>query len=489
MSISIKKAILKNSFWAIIGQFGSLIIALFANIWLARILSSEIFGQLGIIIFFISVFTVISEGGLSGALIRKTKISNEDYSTTFIFNLAVSVFCFLLILLFSDSISNYYQNPELKLPLLASGFILIFNALFMVQDTRLIYKMNFKRKSFYDITSALISSALGILLAYRSFGLWSLVILYLSRAFIKMSMLWIFEGFYFKLIFSKHSFKNLYGFGINTTLSSILNIAFDNIYQLIIGKIFTINQVGYYFQAKRLNDVIPSLFVAVNQGPFFSGISKTQENLSDFRKIYFNALGIILSILGLIMYIIIAFSDEMIVFILGERWISSASYLRYITVGSFFYVLENYNRVVFKSFDKTKILLFLEIVKKIIQSLSIVLGIYFKDMKVLLGGLIFSNFIGYLINLYYSKKIIQIKTHEEIFLVFKIIVISILTLFLHLKIKELLDINGFYFILLLIFDTLVYSMLLFLLRVLSFQQIRISVKNILAHIYNFRKLR
>ena len=200
MSISIKKAILKNSFWAIIGQFGSLIIALFANIWLARILSSEIFGQLGIIIFFISVFTVISEGGLSGALIRKTKISNEDYSTTFIFNLAVSVFCFLLILLFSDSISNYYQNPELKLPLLASGFILIFNALFMVQDTRLIYKMNFKRKSFYDITSALISSALGILLAYRSFGLWSLVILYLSRAFIKMSMLWIFEGFYFKFI-------------------------------------------------------------------------------------------------------------------------------------------------------------------------------------------------------------------------------------------------------------------------------------------------
>ena len=111
---SFKKSIISGTIWSIAGQVATLLIILISNVILARMLSPKEFGQIGIIMFFIMLANVFTEGGLSGALIRKKNATKIDYSTVFIFNLIVSIFCFLLLLLFSDFIANYYNDHLLK---------------------------------------------------------------------------------------------------------------------------------------------------------------------------------------------------------------------------------------------------------------------------------------------------------------------------------------------------------------------------------------
>jgi O-antigen/teichoic acid export membrane protein len=449
-SFSLKKLIIKGSFWTIIGQFCSLFITLLANIWLARLLSPHEFGQLGIIMFFIIIANILTEGGLSGALIRKQNATKQDYSTIFIFNLCISIICFLIILLLSGSIAKYYNDYELKLPLIISSIVLIINALQMVQNTKLMADMKYKKKSIYEIISVALSSIIGITCAYKGWGIWSLVILQLSRSFIKTILLWIYEGFYFKIAFSLTNLKEFFSFGINTTLSSIINIAFDNIYQLIIGKVFSITQVGYYYQAKRLNDVPVNLFTSISQGPVYAGLSQVQNDKDYFRNAYNNIISILLSILGLVTLILFFYSDIIVVILFGEKWANSGIYIKFLSLASFFYIQENFNRVIFKTYNQTRKILYLEILKKTFQILTIIIGVYYHNMHLLLIGFIISNAIGYIMNYLVSRNIINSIEKKELGVTFKIFFSILLNISLFYCVEKIFRITGYYTLLLII---------------------------------------
>lgn len=426
MSDSIKKKIISGSFWAVIGQVITLFFTLIANIWLARLLTPHEFGQLGIIMVFISISNVLTEGGMSGALIRKPDATKEDYSTIFLFNLLISVFCFILIIIFSTPISNYYSDLSLRIPLIVTGVVLLINALQISQNAKLISDMRYKRKSLYETISVILSSIIAIFFAYKGYGLWSLIIMQLSKSSFTTIQLWLFNGYYFNLKFSSKSFKELYSFGINTTLASVLTIFFDNIYQLILGKIFSFNQVGFYYQAKKLNDVPTGVFASLTQGPIFSGLAKIQENKEDFLKVYNNIISVLLSILGFVTLLLFYYSDIIVNILLGEKWANSGIYLKYLSIASFFYIQELFNRIIFKVYNETKRVLYLDVIKKIIQTISIIIGIYLKNINILLIGFIASNAIGYSINYIVSRKILNSFNNKEFLLTFKVFFIGLL---------------------------------------------------------------
>src|SRR5690606_37091206 len=135
------------------------------------------------------------------------------------------------------------DDLELKTLLQVSSVVILLNAFQVTQNAKLIKAMNFKRKSIYYFNAVFIGSIAGVILAYLGYGVWSLVIIQISISALLTFQLWIFEGFFFDLKFSRESFKRLYSFGVNTTVSSILNTGFDNIYQLILARSFSIAQV------------------------------------------------------------------------------------------------------------------------------------------------------------------------------------------------------------------------------------------------------
>lgn len=443
---NLKKALIKGTVWSTLGQMSSLLITLGTNIWLARLLSPEEFGQLGIIMFFIMIANVLTESGLGGALVRKKKATRSDYSTVFVTNLIFSVFCYLLLIIGSGAIANFYEDAIIKDLLIVAGLVLIINSFQLTQNAKLISELKFKEKSIYRFIAVVISSSIGVYLAYSGFGVWSLIAIQLIAAGVNTILLWMFEGFFMRFYFSKASFKELYSFGINTTLASILNTAFDNIYQLILGKYFSISETGYFYQAKRLQDVPGGVINMLSQSVVFSSLAKLQDDKIAFTKVYNKITLYFIIMLGFISSFIYVYAEQIILLLYGSEWVGAIFFMKLLTIGSFFFIQEQINRVIFKVFNQTRKILYLEYVKKTIQSISIVIGVIYLSLQVLIIGFVITNIIGYLINFYYSRKVIGNVSIYELKILFKIICLSVVVVVIVILFGEMFNLQKNYFL-------------------------------------------
>lgn len=467
MSNSVKSSIVKGSVWSLAGQFLIMSITLLANILLARMLTPKDFGKIGIIMVFINIAYVLTEGGLSAALIRKTDASYKDYSTVFVFNFMIGLVGFLLIAGFSGVISNVYGDSSLQLPLIVSAIILIINAFQFIHNTKLIAEMRYREKSTYEFIAVVLSSIAGVGAAYYGLHVWSIIVMQLSRGIFLNIIYFFFENYKYSFVFSKKSFKELYGFGMNTSISSLITITFDNIYQLILGAFFSINQVGFYYQAKKIQDVPSGLFSILSQGPVYAGLAKLQHEKKQFVNAYNKVSAMLLSLVGIITVCFFIFSDDIIAFLFGAKWIDAGFYLKFLSISSFFFMQENLNRVIFKIFNKTRSLLILEVLKKVVQILSIFVGVYYKDIEILLIGIIVSNAFGYFINYFVAGKILDHPEYKELNYVLKVSVVILGSVFMAEMARKYLVIEGLNLLLLLLATISIYLISLKLLGMID----------------------
>ena len=424
MSASHKKQLISGIFWLITGQIGYLGIALVANIILARLLSVYEFGQMGIVLFFIIVARVLTDSGLGGALVRNNEVMKKDYSTIFLFNLLISLVLMLIIIISAGRIAIFYDDLELKNILIASSLVILLNAFQLVQSARLIKKMQFRRKALYDFIAIIIASTVAILLATKGFGVWAIVIMQLLISGLKSAIYWIFEGGIGPWVVSKNSFRAHYKFGVNTTLASILDTVFDNIYQLILGRYFTINQTGLFYQAKKLQAVPIGLIEKVIQSVVFSSLSKIQDNEAQFKKYYEKIVSIFTISSGLICLLIFLYAENLITLLYGEKWISATFFMKILILSSFFYLQENFNRVIFKVYDRTEVILKLEFVKKGIQILSILVGLWYLSLEILIYGFLVTSIFSYYINFAKSRSVFKLLGWHELKVLCFVIAIS-----------------------------------------------------------------
>lgn len=390
--------------WSLLGKFGNFFITFITNIILVRLLLPEDFGLIAIVLFFISIANVLSEGGMSGALIRKENITEKDYSTLFIFNLFVSVFVYFVIFFSAPVVGYFYNKPNLVLVIQVASFVVVINAFSIIQMTRLYRKINYKEVTIYQFISACIANIVSIVIAYENYGIWALVVQQLINSAVFTLILWVKGERLDSFAFSKKSFLDMYQFGIYTTLASILNTFVDNMYQLILGKSFNVVQSGYYYQGKKLQDLPLDFLKSITLGVIFSTLSRLQKNKDVFDNLY-NKIHILFSLLiGFTTLFLLIFSKEIVLLLFGEKWIDSVVYIQLLSIASFFYMQEMLNRVLFKVFNQAKKIFQLELVKKGVQLITILIGIHFSSIYILLCGLIFSNFFGYLLNLIFIKK-------------------------------------------------------------------------------------
>lgn len=436
---NLKKNIIQGAFWSSAVQFLSLIIILCTNIWMTRILSPRDFGQVGIFMFFVVLCNVFSEGGLSGALVRKKNPSNRDYSTVFVYNLVISVILYIILFLSAEIISVYYDDPELRMLIKVGGVVLVINAFQIVPDAKLVGNLRFKQKAIYRLLSVIIGSLLGIITCNLGFGVWSLLIMQITTSITQTLLLLMGDSFNLSFVFSKNSFKDLFGFGVNTALSSIINTAFDNIYQLIVGRYFSLNQVGYFYQAKKLQEVPGGIINMLTQNVIFSSLSKLQDDKIQFMRAYNKIALLFFVTLGLISIFIFTYAEQIILTLYGVKWINAVFYMQLLTIATFFSFSELINRIIYKVFNQTKQLLYLEILKKIAHIVSILIGIFTMNLKALLIGFVVSSFIGYLLSYYFSRKVLDQTDTLELKSLFKILFTSILTC---VTIQYLIDFLG-----------------------------------------------
>ena len=424
MGNSLKKRLLSGLIWSATGQMGYLVIGFIGNALLARFLTPTDFGKMGIVIFFLALGRVLTESGMGGALVRKIEASEDDFSTVFVFNLTVSCVMVSLFCVIAKPMSTYYAIPDLQWLIIVSSSVLIIEAFMLTHNIRIARELKYRRKSAYDLTAVTIASCVGITMALFGCGVWSSVGLQLSNSFTLASLFMIFEPHMKRSTFSVGSFKHLYAFGVNTTVASIISTAFDNVYQLILGKHFTVGETGLYYQAKKLEQVPVGLIRSTALGVVYSALSKVQDNVPVFELYYRKVVTTFSIFTGAVCGLVFMYSDGIIQLIYGSEWTGAAPFMRVLAIASFFYMQEMFSRIIFKVFNRTERILALEILKKLIQSVTIVAGLVMMSIELLMYGILITNVFSYLINFYYSRMILGKLDWGEVVVVSKIILVT-----------------------------------------------------------------
>ncbi|NLE63652.1 MAG: oligosaccharide flippase family protein, partial [Bacteroidales bacterium] len=190
---------------------------------LARLLSPDEFGIIGMITIFIAISNTIVDSGFSNALIRRKEVQDIDYNTVFYLNIVFSIFLYVIIFISAPAISVFFKEPQLTSISRVIGVILIINAFSIVQRVLLIRKVDFKTQTKISLISSLTSGVIGIGMAFAKFGVWSLVGQLISRQLMNALFLWLFNHWRPKFEFSIRSFKELYSFGSKLLIATLID--------------------------------------------------------------------------------------------------------------------------------------------------------------------------------------------------------------------------------------------------------------------------
>ncbi len=456
---SIKNKTLKGVKWSFVDNIVGSGVTFIVGLILARLLTPAEFGIIGIVTVFIVISNTIIDGGFSTALIRKLEVTDDDYNTVFYINLFVSILIILLLVLFSNKIALFFNEIILEKVFPVMSLILLINALTIVQRVDLIRKVDFKTQAFISLAASLGSGIIGITLALLGYHVWSLVWQQLSRQFINSLLLWSLNKWSPKLRFSLTSFRELFGFGSKILGANLINTIYRNIFNIIIGKIYSVPQLGQYTRAEQFNLILTNNLTTVIQRvsfPILSSLQSDRERLTNtFRKftIYSSLIAFPL-ILGLG-----AIAKPLIVVLIGEKWLIAATYLQIMCVYGILYPLTNLNINMLNVGGYSNIVLRLEVIKKILFIPVLVVGFYFDLIHMLWAAAVY-YYIEFVFNSWYSEKLFNYGILKQAKDVAPILLISLLVAFC-MWIISLIPIRLIFVLLLQCFIGMTLSFLLF----------------------------
>ncbi len=411
--MSLKHKTIHGLFWSSIDIFATQGIQFIIGIILARILAPREFGLVGMITIFIAVSQSFIDSGFSQALIRKNNCTQSDYSTVFYFNLAAGVVSYLLLFTFAEKISQFFDEPELKLLIKVLGISLIISSFSLIQQTILTQNINFKLQTRISLISSISSGIVATWLALRGFGVWSLVIRTLTMQTIATILLWYWNSWKPMLLFSKKSFNNLFGFGSKLLLSGLLETIYNNIYLVIIGKYFMAVELGYFTRADQFKTIFSQNITTIVQRVSYPVLSSIQTESDQLLNSYKKLIRMTMFITFPLMFGLSAAALPLVVITVGEKWIPSVIYLQLLSFAGMLYPLHAINLNMLKVKGRSDLFLRLEVIKKLFAIPVIVLGIL-TNIKTMIVGIIVLNIISYYLNSYYSGRLIGYSFKQQL---------------------------------------------------------------------------
>lgn len=267
---------IKGLFWGGIDIFSSKGLSFIFNLLIARQLSPRDYGVIAILAVMMAICQCFVDSGFGAALVRKCKCSETDFSTIFYFNIFAALLFYIILYAVAPFIASFYEQPVFVDLTKSYSLVLIINALAIVQNSKLTIEVNFKVFAKISIISAIISGSAALFMAYKGFGIWSLVVQALTSATVRSLLLWVFSRWTPKAIFSWNSLNEHFSFGSRLLGSSLINTIYNNIYTLVIGKMYAPESLGAYNKGESLIKFPSETVTTIIYWPSF--ISNTKFN-------------------------------------------------------------------------------------------------------------------------------------------------------------------------------------------------------------------
>ncbi len=426
MGESLKQQTVKGLLWSGLEKIAFEAIQFIVGIVLARILTPHDYGTVGLIMVFITISQLFIDGGLTTALIQKKNRTDDDFNTVFIFNFAMSAVLYMILFIIAPLVAKMYNIEELTSLLRLLGLVLIITPFSSIQITQLTIKVDFRTISLVSVPSAIISGAVGIVMAYNGFGPYSIVaqqiIMVLSRSIIVN----IISKYHIKLIFSKSSFKDLFSFSYKLVLSSSLDRIYNTVFTMIIGKVFSPTALGLYSRGTQFVSLTSGILGSVFDRVTLPVMSSVQDDKELFKKVFVKYIKGSSFIIFAALIILMCVAKPLILFLLTDKWVEAVPILQLMCVAWMTNHICFINRNVLYIMKRSDLALKLELVKKGTAFLIFLGSLHFGIIGVCVGQAIY-GILSTFLNSAYTKKFIDISILQQTRDYGNILIISIIS--------------------------------------------------------------
>lgn len=407
MSESLKNKTLKGTIWSSIERFSVQGISFLVMIIMARVLTPEDYGLVGMLTIFIAISQALIDSGFSQALIRKQDRSEIDNSTVFYFNIAVGCILYLILFFSAPLIARFYNEPVLVPLTRVISLSVVINSFVVVQRALLTVKIDFKTQAKASLTASIVSGVVGIIMVYTGWGVWSIVWYQISNLLINVALLWVFSKWRPTWQYSWASFRELFGFGSKLAISAILDTLYQNVYLIVIGKVFKAADLGYYTRAHQFASFPSSNLTGIIQRVTFPVLCTIQDDDDRLRDVYRRFLRLSAFIIFPLMAGLAAVAHPLVVILLKEQWAFTAVLLQIVCFSMMWYPIHAINLNLLQVKGRSDLFLKLEIWKKCIGVAILCATVPFGLVAMCFGS-IASSIIALIINTYYTGKLIQV---------------------------------------------------------------------------------
>ncbi|MFH5886165.1 lipopolysaccharide biosynthesis protein [Halalkalibaculum sp. DA3122] len=422
--MSLKAEASKGVLWVIVERFGQQIIQAIIFIILARLLTPEDFGLIGMIMIFFAVAQSFVDSGMGQALIREKEITDQDRSTVFWFNLLLSIIFYGLLYICAPWIAQFFERPELVNLTRVMGITVIFSGIAIVQRSEMTQQLEFKKQAYAQVPAMFIAGMGSVTMAYLNYGVWALVAQYLLITGFSSLFLWLLQPANIRFHFDKDSFTKLFGFGYKLLLSGLLNTTYQHIYKLVIGKFFAVSTLGFYTQAKKVQRMVGQNLAGIIEKVTYPLLSKAGNDPARLKRGYRQIVKCSSFVIFPGMMMLILLAEPLLVQVLGEQWRPAVPFLQLLSLSGLLYHLHSINLNILKVVGRSDLFLKLEVIKKVNTTIAIVVGIQFGIYGLLICQVI-SSYIALFINTWYTARFLNYSIPEQGEDIGRVLVLSI----------------------------------------------------------------
>ena len=407
-----KSNALTGLMWSFLEKFGAQCVTLVVSIVLARLLEPDVFGIIGIVTVFMAVLNVFVDSGLGNALIQKKDADAVDFSSVFFFNILMCTALYLLLFLTAPLIAKFFELPELSPVIRVMGLTLIFSGINNVQKAFVARHLKFKRFFFATLGGTLGAAVVGIFMAVKGYGVWALVGQSLFSSLANTVILWITVKWRPIWKFSYNRFKSLFAYGWKLLAASLLGTVYNNLRQLIIGKMYSAESLAFYNRGYMIpNTFVGSVSSAIDS-VLLPVLASAQDDKETVMAMTRRSVRISAYVMWPIMMGIAACSEALISVLLTDKWLPSAPFIIIFCITYAFQPLESANLNAIKALGRSDIYLKLDLLRKTIGFTILVLTMWFGPLVMALSNLFFAV-INQIINIYPNKELLNYSYRQQ----------------------------------------------------------------------------
>ena len=397
----------KGLFWKLLERFGVQGSQFLLQLILARLLDPAHYGVLSLMVIFTTLANVFIQTGFSTALVQNKDVTDEDYSSVFWVTLAVAGVLYGIIFFCAPLIAAFYDMPGMIAPLRVLALMLLPGALNAVQLSKVSREMDFRKVFVSNLSGILIAGGVGIVMALRGFGLWALVAQTVLNITVVCLVMTATSGLRLRPVCNLHRIRALFSFGWKVLLSGLIDTLYQDIRSLVIGKRYAADTLGYYNRGKQFPQFIITASNGAVQSVLLPAMSRQQDDPGKLRQLTRNAISLSAYIVFPIMAGLAGVAAPMVRLLLTEKWLPAVPYLQIYCFSLAFYPIHTANIQAINAMGRSDIFLKLEIIKKTVGIIALVIAVWCFDSPVAIAMTgVFTALISGFINAFPNKRLI-----------------------------------------------------------------------------------